>query len=366
MRHRLAEAKRANGSGHYLHQSALLRHVTTADQRFVKEIAVQYNTNFEQPIVKTPYFIHNIELTNKCIMRCTICPRTYSMTRSQGFMSVDTFKSIVDQYVCDNPQASSTHVWLHHFGESLLHPHFDDCIAYMRDKGLRPALSLNPIMLSKTISKRLLKSRPYLLYLSLDGGDETSFAAIRGVSNVFEQSKKNIMKFLEEKLKDIQTYDAITNLSIISLDGQEENIIRAKQYWDSIPGIDNVFVKPFTNWNGDVDKISEKSYIEDATGPCKTVFHKMTIAWDGKVLPCCYDYDAKYILGNVKHQKLSEIWNGGAMQALRKEFLSAEITADLCIKCSSGGKFFEKLKLIQLERIHKIKEQLRASKFRQV
>jgi hypothetical protein len=38
-----------------------------------------------------PFSIANIELTNRCPMRCVMCPRTHRMGRPQGYMNFDVF-----------------------------------------------------------------------------------------------------------------------------------------------------------------------------------------------------------------------------------------------------------------------------------
>ena len=60
--------------------------------------------------------VDQIELTNRCPYTCKMCPRTSSMTRSLGDMSVDLFEKIIAQIA---PHQS--YVALHHFGESLVH-----------------------------------------------------------------------------------------------------------------------------------------------------------------------------------------------------------------------------------------------------
>ena len=38
------------------------------------------------------------------------------------------------------------------------------------------------------------------------------------------------------------------------------------------------------------------------------MFNQMFILWDGKVVPCCMDYNAKMVLGDANKQHLKEIW----------------------------------------------------------
>jgi len=66
---------------------------------------------------------------------------------------------------------------------------------------------------------------------------------------------------------------------------------------------------------------------------CSVPWDQISVAWDGDVVPCCYDYDKKYVLGNVHKQPLNEIWNGERMRALRKEFISNDVSNPLCRNC---------------------------------
>jgi radical SAM protein with 4Fe4S-binding SPASM domain len=34
------------------------------------------------------------------------------------------------------------------------------------------------------------------------------------------------------------------------------------------------------------------------------------ILWDGRVVPCCYDFDGRIILGDLNRQSIAEIWRG--------------------------------------------------------
>jgi Predicted Fe-S oxidoreductases len=281
-----------------------------------------------------PYIIHNIELTNHCIMNCTMCPRTYAMTREQGYIDFDLFCSCIDQYKKDNPNAARSHVWLHHFGESLLHPQFDKCIFYMRKNRLLPALSLNPAALTPEKSLRLIKSNPYLLYLSLDGYDEETFSAIRGVRGQWEKSKANALYFL--KIKEQYNKNIKVVLSVIDFPEKKEMVNKAREFWTSVKGVDEFLAKPYTDFSGDVENIASGN---TEYSKCKTPFWAMTIAWDGRVLPCCFDYDAKYPLGHMAEKSLREIWNDLPMQSLRKEFNDEDVTCSLCHNCSSGGKW---------------------------
>ena len=137
-----------------------------------------------KPVYAEPIFaIDNIELTNRCPMRCIMCPRTEHMTRAQGYMSFDVFKRVIDEFVAVNPEAARTRgAFLHHFGESLLHPEVGRFIRYAEESGVRVKLSINPLAMKDRVIDALIQSAPSYLMIALDGHDDASFERIRGVT----------------------------------------------------------------------------------------------------------------------------------------------------------------------------------------
>jgi hypothetical protein len=49
------------------------------------------------------FHVFNIELTNKCPMKCIMCARTHQMTRAQGIMDFELFRRMIDEYVMLKP-----------------------------------------------------------------------------------------------------------------------------------------------------------------------------------------------------------------------------------------------------------------------
>lgn len=296
-------------------------------------------------VVSYPFAIQNLELTNKCPMKCTMCVRTYKMTRPQGFMKMAVFTKIIDEIIQINPPfIHGEGFWLHHFGESLLHPDFDEMITYCSTRGVKVGLSLNPVMLTENISTRLIKANPNLLFFAMDGHDDESFQKIRGIPKAFNKSKENILRFL--KLKEIYKSNVKVVISMINFPENEQSINKMYLYWKQQKGIDDVHLKPFTDWNGDAievtakiesSKLSANDLVQKTNRlvKCHMPWQMMSITWDGDVVPCCYDYDKKYVLGNVNNNTLLEIWNGDKMKHLRRAFSSNIVENELCKNCRS-------------------------------
>jgi len=290
-------------------------------------------------VTSHPYGVFNVELTNKCPMRCVMCPRTYDMTREQGTMTFDIFSKVINELVADNPKwGQDNKVWLHHFGESLLHPEVGKFIKYAISLNIKASLSVNPLMLSDKLAEELLRAETSLLYMSLDGHDDRSFGEIRGLAGAYKQSHDNLLAFLHLK----RTMDSATRVvvSMVDFHLNESSIDKLRAYWTSIEGVDDFLIKPFETLDGSIEAINllqrnkeQKSYLNIVS--CNRPWETVTVMWDGRVVPCCYDYNGKYVLGDVRTSRLSDIWNGERMQALRREFISQQVSNPLCRNCAN-------------------------------
>jgi radical SAM protein with 4Fe4S-binding SPASM domain len=288
--------------------------------------------------VDYPFGVFNLELTNRCPLKCVMCPRTVDMTRQEGLMNGDLFRKVIDELAASHPEWSrQAPVRLHGYGESLVHPQFDELIRYAEQRGVVTGLSLNPIMLTDDVARRLLDAEPSLLYIALDGHDDASFAAIRGLPAAYIKSQANLLRFLERK-KNMNSRTRVV-LSMIDFHLNEASIERMREYWTKLDGLDDVRIKAFVTFDGNAESVNRLASIQPAGGSmqrnvtCRWPWRSMSVLWDGDVVPCCYDFDKRYVIGNVASETLSSLWNGPRMQALREEFASGRVTNPLCRNC---------------------------------
>ena len=61
-------------------------------QAFVEHCRAWKLRRGRRAVVGYPFGLHNIELTNRCPMRCVMCARTHGMTRAQGNMGFALFR----------------------------------------------------------------------------------------------------------------------------------------------------------------------------------------------------------------------------------------------------------------------------------
>ena len=71
---------------------------------------------------------------------------------------------------------------------------------------------------------------------------------------------------------------------------------------------------------------------------CWRMWSSAVLTWDGKVVPCCFDKDAQYQLGDAYSEGFTEIWKSPAYSSFRKAVITNRKSIDICNNCSEGAK----------------------------
>jgi radical SAM protein with 4Fe4S-binding SPASM domain len=269
-----------------------------------------------------------IETTNNCNLQCIMCPRP-QMTRKTGFMDLGLFKKIIDEI-----EGKTEFIYLHFFGEPLLHKQLFEFIEYASGKGMTVALSTNASFLNADIADQLLDSRLDMLIISIDSVQEETYNQIR-VNGDFALTMKQVEDFLARYSAKKPALNVSLQLIKMGLNDAEIGQFRGK--WKAASGI-NTVVKGLHDYASQVGKIESMGYKKNpnnGTKHCVENWRSLVIGWDGIVVPCCNDYDYKYPLGNTNSATISEIWNSPAMQELRRAQIEGRQSGiELCKGCS--------------------------------
>ena len=59
---------------------------------------------------------------------------------------------------------------------------------------------------------------------------------------------------------------------------------------------------------------------------------------NGELVPCCFDKDANFKMGNLKTSNFSQIWNSEIYQSFRNQIFSDRSQIEICKNCSEGSK----------------------------
>ncbi|MDX1285934.1 MAG: SPASM domain-containing protein, partial [Draconibacterium sp.] len=71
---------------------------------------------------------------------------------------------------------------------------------------------------------------------------------------------------------------------------------------------------------------------------CWRMWQGAVVTWDGQVVPCCFDKDAKHVLGSLEDQSFEQVWNSDTYRNFRKAVLTERNQIDICKNCSEGAK----------------------------
>jgi radical SAM protein with 4Fe4S-binding SPASM domain len=246
-------------------------------------------------------------------------------------------------------------VFLHHFGESLLHPKLGEFIGYARDHGIQSYLSANPVLLTEPRVRALVDNGLHELVLSLDGVTSETSAAVRGRAAQDVELAEARIRSLVEYRRQAHSKNPIIILQIVR---QKQNVHEVEEWlrkWKGSPGIDRVKVKSFVTWNGRAERINRLRLEPEPDGSavvCDKPWTSITILWDGRVVPCCFDYDGILTLGHVGEQTLEEIWQGERIHQLRSSHRDRKFeTVALCAKCKDKEGYAVKKWYYPLNRI---------------
>lgn len=201
--------------------------------------------------------LYQIETTNYCNAKCSFCP-SRKMTRKKGKMDIKTFHQCMK--IMKNDYCA-----LHHFGEPFMNVLLPNFIKTAHMYGKEVEFSTNGGVSDIDMIRRVMEEDPYIIRIAYDYFKPDDF------------------------IRKILVYNEAT---FIYLHAVQKGLLCER--------------KPFNNFAGAVRGESE---ISRGDGCYFKKYNYFVSLWDGKIVPCCQDYDGKYQLGTiwdkatVKHEK---------------------------------------------------------------
>jgi len=282
----------------------------------------------------------SFELTNTCNLNCPECiTGSGRMSRGKGFMDPELFGRIIREL-----KPYIFYLSLYFQGEPMLHPEFFSILG--RCRGISTTVSTNGHFLSEENSEELAKSDLKKLVVSLDGMDQGTYSLYRvngdlgrvkkGIENMVSAIRKCRSKlkleiqFLVNSFNEKQIHEAARYSRTMNarLKLKSMQISESEDYEKWLPSIEKY--RRYKLRNGE--------YVIKSSLPnrCARLWFNPVITWDGKVLPCCFDKDGEYIMGDLNEDSFGEIWNGPKYRSFRKSILTGRKMIGICRNCTSG------------------------------
>jgi radical SAM protein with 4Fe4S-binding SPASM domain len=280
------------------------------------------------------------ELTNNCNLNCPECSSgSGRMDRERGFMDIELFNRVIKEL---SPYLNNVNLYFQ--GEPMLHPMFFSFLTNSRET--HSVVSTNGHFLSETNAEKIVRSGLDKLIISLDGMDQETYSAYRrngnvnsvidGIKNVtaarevHNSSIKIEIQFLVNRINEHQ----IPQMRKFAKSVKASLNLKSMQIIDKTDiGSWQPLKRRFRRYRLKNGEYAIKNSFADR---CSRLWFNPVITWDGKVLPCCFDKNAEFIMGDLNTDSFREIWEGPKYRIFRKSILSGRHMIEICRNCTSG------------------------------
>lgn len=245
----------------------------------------------------------DIESTNNCNLKCTMCPRNW-MREKIGYIDFSLFTKIIDE-------AAKYHlssIKLNYRGEPLMHPNLVKMVKYAKDKGvLEVQFNTNGVLLTEEKAEQLIDAGLNRIIFSFDGATKETYEKIRlgakyetVVSNI-----KNLVRLRDQKgLK-----QPLVRVQMVKMPENKDEVESFIRMWTPI--VNKVAVSSVIDWEEGKDKKYEHFV-------CPQLWQRLLICWNGEVRMCCGDWYGKSVLGDIKEKSIYDFWHGDKLNQARK------------------------------------------------
>jgi radical SAM protein with 4Fe4S-binding SPASM domain len=206
-------------------------------------------------------------------------------------------------------------------------------------------MNTNGMALTRELSEGLIRNRLDYLVFSLDAVTRETFKRIKR-RDLFRQVMNNILDYLEVwgdiDMGQNHNYFAC-DINLLEEDANRHEIPVFKEHFKKLP-VGHLSVYQLHNFTGPVEEVNSQMdgaprRQNDKWPCCNTPWDLMGIRWNGDVGACLYDYDSRYIVGNVKEKSIWEIWNDKPMREFRQALLDRDLACldangPMCSTCS--------------------------------
>lgn len=295
-------------------------------------------------VLGLPYAF-SFEPTNICNLKCPECPSgNGNLKRNKGTASLEDFKSIIDKI-----KKHCVYLNLYFQGEPFINNNLTEMVNYAVKNKIFTAISTNGHFIDKNSAEKIINSGLGRLIISLDGTSQKSYEQYRKGGD-FNKVISGIKTIINTRKK-LKARNPVVVLQCLALASTEFEIHEIKNLGSEL-GVDKTEIKTaqFYNLESDNSLLPSNNkysrYKKDETGKrivknkltnkCFLLWSSAVITWDGYMVPCCFDKDAKYSYGNIKTLPLKALWHGKNANNFRKQILKQRAKVDMCRNCTEG------------------------------
>lgn len=276
--------------------------------------------------LKFPEII-SIELSTICNAKCKFCPHSQikSKDKKRDLIMSDTVFDKIISGCKGHPELKMIKATL--YCEPFVTPNLFERLRKIRSELPRVKIKLisNGAALTKEKADTLIKE--FLcdeINFSMDAAEKKTFENFKSIS--WEKVVRNINYFV---LKNKECGHKIKTIaSFVHTEENQGQLNKFKQMWGN--KIDEFHIGTEVGLNRRRDYIKE-----DTNLYCFQPFYRLNFLSDGRAVMCCADAFGEVIVGDIKKNTVSEIWNGKVFKNIRFLHLKGrKREIPLCNKCN--------------------------------
>lgn len=286
-----------------------------------------------------------IEPTNLCNLRCKECPTGMGiLTRTKKNIDAQLVEKVLDEL---KDQLINTIFYFQ--GEPFINPDVYSMIYHANTKGIYTITSSNGHFFTEENVGKIIKSKLNRLIVSIDGTTQEIYEEYR-VGGSLQKVLDGTTMLVEAKKQSGAKLPKVVFQFLVTAKN-EHQIEKAKELAKNMEVNSIVFktVQIYDFKNGSPlipknDKYSRYKKQTDGTfaiksklkNRCWRMWGQPVVTSAGDVVPCCFDKDAKYKMGNLENSSFKEIWKSKDYQLFRKKVFCDRQSIDICKNCTEG------------------------------
>ena len=244
----------------------------------------------------------DIEATTACNLRCPFCITTHAKFK-KGFMDIGLYKKIIDE----GSEKGLYSLKLNWRGESLLHPRLFEMISYAKEKGIIDVfLNTNATLMTEDIARKMIKSGLDRVIISFEGHEKKFYESQR-VGAIFEKTVENIKKLMELRKETNSSFPWV-RIQTVLLDELKPTIEKYAEFWNDI--VDEV---AYVDLKNEVKRVT----VGESDWACPQLWQRLTIAWDGKIMPCVNDTFCEMCIDTIPDITVEDAWRSEKLNKMR-------------------------------------------------
>jgi len=252
----------------------------------------------------------DIEPTEACNLQCVMCPTGFAGPDDPRMIDMDLVKRLIDQAAANGTYS----VKFTFRGEPAIHRGLVEMVRYAKAKGIPEVqFTTNGIPYTDRKVRDLIEADLDRIIFSIDGSEKETVERVRrGID--YDRLVQNVLAFYRLR-QELGRAKPFIRVQMVRMKANYVQVERFVEMWK--PYADDIRISDVTD-RGQGDHMAVGDQRPIGRRRCPQPWQRMVVSSNGEVVPCCLDWDKRWVVGDATAQPLKEIWRGARMEAMRQ------------------------------------------------